>query len=256
MARCALCGQEEALPFRCNYCGESFCGNHRLPETHFCPNRWMAVSPSQKREQEQAQARPGRGIRSLAFTKARERGYIEALHLLAAWATLTLAFALRLSLGSLSARALPLTLLAVGLGVGLGVVLHELGHKWAAQALGHAAEFRVFPLGLVLTLLTLGFFAAPGATSVLAATRKEQGLIAMAGPGANLVLSGLFALFLQLAGYVALLGLSMNLWLASFNLIPLGPLDGQKVFGWSRGVWGAISALSWTLTAMNFLGLI
>lgn len=26
------------MPFRCNHCGESFCPDHRLPETHNCPN--------------------------------------------------------------------------------------------------------------------------------------------------------------------------------------------------------------------------
>jgi len=251
VARCAFCGQEEAMPFTCSYCGETFCGNHRLPEGHFCPNRWMAASPSQKREQEQVKM--AKGMRSVAFTRIR-RGGTELRHLGLAWGVLTLAYTARFFLQAPLLSLLPLTFLAVALGIGLGVVLHELGHKWAAQALGHEAEFRVLPWGLMLTLLTLGFFAAPGATTVLATTtRREQGIIALAGPGANLFLSGLFSLLGELGRYVASIGLSVNLWLASFNLIPLGFLDGLKVFRWSKLAWGAAAALAWTLTALNLL---
>ncbi|MDG7001531.1 MAG: hypothetical protein JRN15_20735, partial [Nitrososphaerota archaeon] len=31
---CHQCGKSvDGLPFRCNYCGNLFCGEHRLPET-------------------------------------------------------------------------------------------------------------------------------------------------------------------------------------------------------------------------------
>lgn len=33
---CAVCGQEEFLPFRCKLCGEPHCQAHRLPENHSC----------------------------------------------------------------------------------------------------------------------------------------------------------------------------------------------------------------------------
>ncbi len=36
MAHCKNCGKELQLPFRCNYCDESFCAEHRLPESHNC----------------------------------------------------------------------------------------------------------------------------------------------------------------------------------------------------------------------------
>jgi len=31
------CGKREYLPWRCNYCGEMFCGDHRMPFNHDCP---------------------------------------------------------------------------------------------------------------------------------------------------------------------------------------------------------------------------
>jgi len=36
---CEVCGKEEAPPFVCNYCGATFCAEHRLPENHNCPSK-------------------------------------------------------------------------------------------------------------------------------------------------------------------------------------------------------------------------
>jgi len=38
MAKCEQCGKDVLFPFECNYCGKTFCGEHRLPENHNCPN--------------------------------------------------------------------------------------------------------------------------------------------------------------------------------------------------------------------------
>lgn len=34
--RCDICDGYELLPFKCKYCGGTFCGTHRLPESHNC----------------------------------------------------------------------------------------------------------------------------------------------------------------------------------------------------------------------------
>ncbi len=39
--RCDVCGAYELLPFKCKYCGGTFCGAHRLPESHNCPGLRM-----------------------------------------------------------------------------------------------------------------------------------------------------------------------------------------------------------------------
>jgi len=36
--KCALCKKEVYLPYRCSYCGQYFCDDHRLPEQHLCPD--------------------------------------------------------------------------------------------------------------------------------------------------------------------------------------------------------------------------
>jgi membrane associated rhomboid family serine protease len=42
MAKCDECGKHENLPYQCRRCGQTFCGEHRLPENHSCPglNEW------------------------------------------------------------------------------------------------------------------------------------------------------------------------------------------------------------------------
>jgi len=35
--RCSYCKKREYLPFKCNYCGGMFCGDHRMPFNHDCP---------------------------------------------------------------------------------------------------------------------------------------------------------------------------------------------------------------------------
>ena len=34
---CYVCGAAESIPFKCNYCKEYFCSNHRNPINHSCP---------------------------------------------------------------------------------------------------------------------------------------------------------------------------------------------------------------------------
>ncbi len=34
---CDYCGFRDPMPFKCKFCGKSYCYNHRLPESHDCP---------------------------------------------------------------------------------------------------------------------------------------------------------------------------------------------------------------------------
>ncbi len=38
-------------------------------------------------------------------------------------------------------------------------------------------------------------------------------------------------------------GLMINMWIAFFNLIPFGPLDGAKIIRWNPLVWGILIAI-------------
>ncbi|MCI4337062.1 MAG: metalloprotease [Thermoplasmata archaeon] len=131
-----------------------------------------------------------------------------------------------------------------------GFIAHEMAHKISAQRYGFWAEFRMSPVGLVVSLATAfaGFlFAAPGATVVGGmGDVREWGRTSLAGPLLNLAEGAVF--FAAAVGSwtlvhsnplwsVLLLLAFINGWFAAFNLIPVGPLDGRKVLRWSRPVW-------------------
>jgi len=37
MSKCDVCGKDESMPYHCRHCGGTYCGEHRLPESHDCP---------------------------------------------------------------------------------------------------------------------------------------------------------------------------------------------------------------------------
>ncbi len=128
-------------------------------------------------------------------------------------------------------------------GVGTGFVLHELGHRFVARRFGCFAEYKMWTPGLILAIVCslFGFvFAAPGAVMIHpgadlwgrpSLTKQRLGLIAIAGPAMNICLAIVFMLLNFPLGTI------INTWLALFNLLPFGPLDGAKVFSWDKKVW-------------------
>lgn len=174
--------------------------------------------------------------------------------LLKAWAGTTLAFAiLQTGASNLVSQRFLTNLLISGVVCGLAFVLHELAHRVVARHYGAQAHFVANNTWLLISIgiAFLGFFiAAPGAVWHRGyLTTRQGGLIALAGPATNLVLSVLFLLFLSalfisrigapqwmfLLGYI---GFKLNGWIGLFNMIPAGPFDGAKVLNWSPLVFG------------------
>jgi Zn-dependent protease len=131
----------------------------------------------------------------------------------------------------------------------LSFLPHELMHKIVAQRYGMFAEFRIIPYYALLTLVML--FAglrlfAVGAVMIGGGTTiRAYGRTAAAGPATNLVIGvamlGLAFVFPGLSLYL-FFGVFFCGWIALFNMIPIGPLDGAKVLHWSKTAFAALLA--------------
>ena len=160
-----------------------------------------------------------------------------------------------------------------------GFIIHEMGHKFVAIRRGYVAHFRLWMWGLLLTLFVVIFsmggiiFGAPGAVYIApaattayygyeSATRphdpeQENMVISAAGPGINLAFAVTFLSLFFVAplgsflSTIAQFGFLLNAGLGSFNMIPVPPLDGSKIFRKNIPVALAIALPLW---AMLFLG--
>ena len=145
----------------------------------------------------------------------------------------------------------------------IAFTVHEFSHAWTATALGDETPrahgrltlnplAHLDPLGSLLLLLAGFGWARPVPIDPYALQRRTPAgvmLVSVAGPFSNLVLAILAALPVQI-GLASLAGqgigvtwlptpaqflsefIFINLILFFFNLIPLAPLDGEKVFGY------------------------
>ncbi|MBW2987263.1 M50 family metallopeptidase [Candidatus Woesearchaeota archaeon] len=130
------------------------------------------------------------------------------------------------------------------LAVAPAVVLHELGHKFVAMALGIKAtlyaSYGFLALGVILKIANAPFlFFIPGFVSHGGGTPGQIALLSIAGPGTNLVL-WIVSIYLIRnmkrfnikEKYFPILSLSknINMFLFFFNMIPVPPFDGYHFF--------------------------
>lgn len=189
----------------------------------------------------------------------------ELIDLAIAWLALGLAFAFLLEPAPLQqmldgAGTFWRTFLLSMLTVGVGFLLHELAHKVVAIEFGQVAKFKA-DYGMLALAIASGlagfFFAAPGAVYHRGRiTLRQNGLVSVAGPVTNLVLAAVFfvpfLLFGGFIGEIAQMGVLVNVFLAAFNMIPFGPLDGRTVREWDTGVFALVFGVS-IISLVGFL---
>jgi Zn-dependent protease len=142
-------------------------------------------------------------------------------------------------------------------------LVHEIAHKVMAQKNGLWAEFRLTTWGAVLTLVCVFLpfkMISPGAMMIAGTPNGDEMVkISVAGPATNLVFStallgaafalpvpSTYATILLFAAYI-------NAFMAVFNLIPFGILDGYKIFSFNKKAWALLFIPSVALTIFAYL---
>lgn len=150
----------------------------------------------------------------------------------------------------------PLQLVAILLAFVVGITIHEFSHAWSALMLGdetaaHQGRVTLNPLSHLDPIGTIGFLLiavagfgigwgrpVPVNPARVRWRQRGLGITAIAGPASNVIIAALFAIPLRF-GDIATLGTQVetivtymvlvNILLASFNMIPVPPLDGHKI---------------------------
>ncbi len=207
----------------------------------------------------------------------------EISSIIIAWLVLSVAITYRNFVGLFTGIGSLEVVIAGFIATATGFIIHEMGHKYVAIRRGYVAHFRLWMQGLLLTLFVVVFsgggivFGAPGAVYIApaaaaayygydSATRprdpeQENMVISAAGPGINLAFAVAFlALVLAtLSGSflwtIAQFGFALNVGLGSFNMLPVPPLDGSKIFRKNILVGLGLALPLWAMFLFPFVGI-
>jgi Zn-dependent protease len=258
--KCQKCQKEVFLPFQCPYCKGYFCSEHRLPENHECPRIEYARTPKEETRPiiVQKQEPYEYTVSYVPVETRRKKVYFSNKELTHLTIAALLVIGIGLSLGLFEATSYVM-LIAFATILTASFLLHEIAHKIVAQREGLWAEFRLTLIGAALTLISiitpLFKIISPGAVMIAGlADMKRSGKISIAGPATNIVLSTIFLALTFLFPHLSILALAafFNAWMALFNLIPIGILDGFKIFMWDKKSWILAFSLSLILLVFSY----
>ena len=260
--KCRQCGQETYLPFKCPYCEDQFCTDHRLPENHDCPRIDLAraqkhdntviVQGSTSYKYKVTYGQPHR-------TKGRVYFSPKEVKHLGLGTLLVIGISLSFGFGSWGEGNWVFVFSTLAAVITLSFFTHEIAHKVTAQRRGLWAEFRLTLWGAVLTCVSIFLpfkIISPGAVMISGPVSIDEiGKISIAGPITNILFSTLFlGLTFVPSPYFLIfaVGAFFNGYIAVFNLIPMGILDGFKIFNWNKTVWALAFAVSVGLAIMGY----
>jgi Zn-dependent protease len=275
--KCQYCGKNVDFPFRCSFCGMYHCDEHRLPENHNCPELWQAIVrqpvSTEKSFQPSGETQPSYTVGQPQFQypfRVKRVGWMSSTEMLHLTVGALIVMAVGLSWNSSGLDWVfrifsePVNTLVSAAFFTFIFLSHELAHKAVAKQYGLWAEFRISLLGAAFTLMTIPVnlikIVSPGAVNIAgAADKKVIGITALAGPltsiGLTCVLLSFSFLVPASSNDLLLNSASLAIWIAVFNLIPFGILDGAKVFWWNKTAWATsfAVAVALMLVALGFL---
>lgn len=153
------------------------------------------------------------------------------------------------------------TIIVIVIGLGYSIILHEIAHGWVADRLGDPTARlsgrltlnpipHIDPIGTILVPFLMFFspfhqifgMAKPVPIDPynLQNQKKDTMIISLAGPLTNIIIALLLSLSIRVVMlfyanpgnsvfFVYDYLISINITLAIFNLIPIAPLDGEKI---------------------------
>ena len=262
--KCEACQQETMMPFRCPFCGGQFCSTHRIPENHTCPG----IGAARQQVQDRVMSQQGYNSYNYSYvfgqTPYKRKNHIttspkELKHIgIAAALVIGIGFSMALYSG-FNWSWVVMAVFAVVMTVSF--LTHEIAHKVMAQKTGMWAEFRLTTWGAVLTLVSVFLpfkMIAPGAMMIggQAPSAKDMVKISVAGVITNMIFAASFlglAFSLPINDYSGMLFFAgyINSFMALFNLIPFGVLDGYKLFLLNKKLWILAFIPSVILTAIS-----
>jgi len=157
----------------------------------------------------------------------------------------------------LTTRADLLGLAILSIAFTLSFLLHELAHKFSAQHFNLWAEFRLTLQGALITLISMFLpfkLISPGAVMIAGSgTRETVGKTALSGPVTNIILSMICIMIAAFTQDLFQIVAFINAFLAAFNLIPFGVMDGLKVFRWNKVFWAIAFVAAAALTVYTYV---
>lgn len=232
-----------------------------MPESHECPRIELARAPKEGQKTIQQIQKPYEyTVTYIPVETKRKFNFSgkEVKHLaIAALIVFGIGLSLGLSPTTYAKIGSPFMLIIFAAGLTASFFIHELAHKFTAHREGLWAEFRLMFMGLILTAISivspLFKIISPGAVIISGfADKKSIGKISLAGPLTNVVLSmTLITLWLATYQPILLLWAAFNAWIALFNIVPFGLLDGFKVFLWNKIFWTLAFTVSLILTVFS-----
>jgi len=243
---CSECNIYDDLPFTCHYCKLTLCSDHHLPENHNCSQLYRTHKPGEIQYMDTSESDSYK--KPIISVNSRLGNFSSEFKHLVVGMTLVLLVGISFFISSSNTAYTPWSVLVLGIILMSSFLIHEMSHKFYALNKGYHAEFRLNNLGVFFTFISIFpiplKIIAPGAVTISGhPSPKILGKIALAGPVSNIFLGFaflfLYSTFAISSEWMSLYSTSayINGFLATFNLLPFGIIDGKKVFNWNKAIW-------------------